>query len=479
MQDIRPNKPKDSKEPFTPPESLPSPKQLYTKPPKKLPGAKVPVAALNVPKLVPKKTSSPKLLTGAVEKLKAASISRPTSKPVTSSANQFKNVTPVVRTKSKTTSMRLGGRERKLIAVISGLIIVVLGLAVYLFLPKATITLALKTAPLLLDETLTLQQTDNPQTGVIPATVFSREVHVEGAAPVTSTETVGAKATGVARIVNGTIDEQKIKERSRLVTEDGTLFYMQTHAIIPPQGAVTVAIEADLAGEGGNIEPQRLNFAALDTASQSLVYAMVDTKLTGGSGEQVLVVREADLTAARESAGATAKTQIEQEIRAQLTDEFTILEESWTGEIKAFETDAKEGTQQEAIPYKADVAVRVFAYKETALEESLRGALEARLDDEYMLFPEPISYTKSVGNVDWEKGEADLNVRVTHTTIPTFSIDTLQEKLAGRSEEEARSYLESLPGVEGVEVKLSPFWALGIPRIEKRIEVNLVSDRQP
>lgn len=386
---------------------------------------------------------------------------------------------PVVAKQPLKSSVRLGDKERKLIAVLLVLVIAVLGLAAFLFLPKAKITLTLQTAPLLLDQELKLKNVKAAEPGVIPGQMYVRDVSVQGAAAVTSREVIGHKAAGTARIVNKTIDEQKIKEKSRLVTTDGTLFYMQTHAIVPPNGSVTIPIEAAQAGEGGNLKPQRLNFAALDKSAQSLVYAEVETAISGGSGEEVAVVKDDDLKQASQQAGSEARTQVEQEIRSQLDRGWILLDESWTGQLRQFDTEAKAGDKRDSIPYKAQVTVRVFAYEEMALQQALQQALASRLDENHMLFPEPISFTKSVKDINWDNEEATITVRATHTTIPSFSINTLREKLAGRGKAEAIAYLEGLPGVKSATIELGPFWATGIPRIEKRVSIDLVPDRQP
>lgn len=470
MRDIKPiGKPKPPN--GSPPPNLPNPKkELYsrpedaapqpepeTKPQPKRPrfsGAKVPVAATQPEEYAP--IPSPDKLSASEEYRAKHHTRSPHKKPA-----------------------RLGDKERKLIAVLFVLVVAVLGLAAFLFLPKANVVLTLQTAPLLLDQELTLKNVSAAEPGVIPADTFTRELTIQGSANVQGREVVGGKATGTARIVNRTVDEQSIKEQSRLVTPDGTLFYMQRHAIVPPEGAVSVPIEAAEAGEAGNIEPGRLDFAALDESAQSVVYAEVDTALTGGSGDEVGVVQESDIEQAKQEAGIRAREQVEQDIAAGLTKGMVLLDESWTSQLTSFTTSAKEGDHADTIQFTADVTVRVFSFEEAALQQALQQALESRLDKNHMLFPEPISFSKTVDDVDWDKKEARISVRVTHTTIPQFSLATLQEKLSGRSTEEAKSYLEGLPGVEAASVELSPFWAPRIPTIEQRIMVDLVPDREP
>ncbi|MGH9857353.1 MAG: baseplate J/gp47 family protein, partial [Acidobacteriota bacterium] len=370
-------------------------------------------------------------------------------------------------------------RERRLLAAGLGLLILIILGAVMIFLPKANIKLVLATAPLLVDQTLVVRPNETGQTGIIPGAAYVREVKVDGVSPVTSTIIEGTKATGVVAIINRTTAEQQIRDQSRLVTDDGQLYYMQTHAIIPPEGAVSVPVEAAEAGEQGNFASGRLNFAALDSSAQSVVYGEVREPIDGGSGTQVPIIKAADLENARAEAAASARQKVEEEIRAELPEGWVLLEESWDSQIEEFITEDQEEEQQESITYSGRIMVHVMGYEQTVLEEYLRTTLESQLDQDYMLFPGPISFTKSIDNIDWEQNEATLTVRVTHTTVPDFSLATLQDKLNGRSREEALNYLQGLPGVEGAEVQLTPFWVRHIPRIDRRISIDLISNRQP
>jgi hypothetical protein len=386
----------------------------------------------------------------------------------------------VPRKNKRGISVQVGEKERNSVVIFLGLLVIAGIVAGIIFLPTATITLKLRTAPLLVDEQLIIgskeTSSDNP---MIPGTAFFREVQIDGNSQVKSTEVIGTKATGVVQIVNKTLDVQKIKDKSRLVTADEKLFYMQKHAIIPPNSRVSVAVEAAEAGEEGNIEAQKLNFAGLDKDSQSLVFAEVKESITGGTGDIIAVVKEEDIEKAKISAGEDARTQAESEIKGELLDGWEILNESWTAKLDSFESSVKVGDKEPVINYQARVVVRVMGYEKNALEEKMKEVLESGLDDDYMLFPGAISYVKSVKDIDWETAEATVAVRVTHTTIPMLSIDTLRSKLAGRSVDEAKSYLEGLPGVRSASMNLWPFWVKSIPRIEKRVSLSFESENQP
>lgn len=381
----------------------------------------------------------------------------------------------------KTNSVRLGYRERKLLLGFFALASIVAILAATIFLPAATIHLTLRTSPLLVDQELTIAKTQSQAGTVISGAGFFREVAVEGDQMVTSTELVGAKAHGTVQLVNHTNSEQKIKEQSRLVTSDNRLFYMKTATFVPPNSRAAVAVEAAEAGEAGNIKPQRMTFAALPSDAQSVLYAEATQALTGGSGQTVTVVKDVDLAEAKKTAEQQARRQVELEIRKEVeqTNGWKVLDESWNSEVKSFEPNAKIDDRKSKIHYKARVGVHALGYEEKALSALLEKLLTDKLDKEYMLFPGRISHTVTVEKVDWEKNEATIRVRVTHTTIPRFSVDALKDKLAGRSAAEAQDYLKGLAGVKKVTMNLTPFWVRSIPRIQNRITIDLQSELRP
>lgn len=398
--------------------------------------------------------------------------------------NDIKSEKPIDKTiRSKRQHSRkgfsIGYKERVIVVIIVCLALISGILASVIFLPNANIKLVLRTAPLLVDEHITLQANgDNEST--LPGTAFFREVSVEGETPVESKEMIGEKASGSVDLINKTTQEQKIKDQSRLITKDGQLFYMQRSMTIPAgPSRISVPIIADKAGEDGNLSPQKLDFAGLDEGSRQLVYGEVTTPLKGGSGEEVLVVKDDDIERARAQAGKEARAQVEEDIRGELPDGWAFVDESWNNELVSFESSAKVGERQPTIPYKARIIVRVFGFENEALTNHLKSSLEQRMDKDYMLFPGPITYTKKVESVNWEEATADLNVRVTHTTMPQIALDTLKEKIMGRSETEAKQYLSGLPGVRSVKLNLWPFWVQSVPRISGRILIDLESERQP
>ncbi|HSX24427.1 MAG TPA: hypothetical protein VLG69_00445, partial [Candidatus Andersenbacteria bacterium] len=154
-----------------------------------------------------------------------------------------------------------------------------------------------------------------------------------------------------------------------------------------------------------------------------------------------------------------------------------LLDESWDIQLSDFKPAQKTGDKADNITFTASASPRVFAYQDSALTSKLQTALSQHLDQNTTLFPGPLSFTKSVDSIDWDKGIASITARVTHTTMPNISINTLRDKLVGRSKDDATTYLQNLSGVQSATIKLWPFWVQGIPSIQQRINIQINPSR--
>lgn len=378
--------------------------------------------------------------------------------------------------------VRLGHKEHSIALVFVGILALILVMAGIVFVPRAEVHITIQTSPLLVDETISFSSANTENS--IPISVFQKDLQVSGTANVMTKEFIGNKAEGSVDIINRTLQEQKIKAASRLITDDGTLYLMKTHAIVPPAASstpsrVSISVEAAEPGPNGNNQSGILNFVALDKSSQNLVYAEIVNPLTGGSGSKIAIVRDSDIDNARDESKRQAREQATGSAQKELSAGWAILDESVETNIINFDTDTQNGQESDTISYTTTAHVQGLLYETNVLDQYLIKVLERKLDKDYMLFPGPLSHTISIESIDWEASTATAHVRITHSTIPTLSIESLSSKLAGRSVQQAQEYVSGLTGVQSVTVKTWPFWVKRIPRIEKRTIISIEPERRP
>ncbi len=90
-------------------------------------------------------------------------------------------------------------------------------------------------------------------------------------------------------------------------------------------------------------------------------------------------------------------------------------------------------------------------------------------------------YDNGLKNVKFEKKSSDAKTAIYKIITvaqygPQFDTEKLKDEVAGKKFGEARSYLQDLPGVKGIDIKLSPFWARKLPSAN-RIQISLDVDK--
>lgn len=89
-------------------------------------------------------------------------------------------------------------------------------------------------------------------------------------------------------------------------------------------------------------------------------------------------------------------------------------------------------------------------------------------------------YENGYDSLRLTKGQANSNQAVySLATVgqygPRFDIAKLKKDITGDKVGQARAYLQDLPGVKGIDINLSPFWARQIPN-EGKITIKLDVD---
>lgn len=377
---------------------------------------------------------------------------------------------------------RLGGREKIIALVFLGLVILAAGLAAFVFLPTANVSLVLRTSPLLVEEELTIQEDGAPNSTSIDGRFFSEEIAISETYHVSGRKTVGEKATGTVDLINKSFDTQSLKEHSRLANADGKIFYITRGVTLPAAQAtapvrVPVAVEAAEAGDEYNGVTGRLDFVALDEAARTFIFAEVSVAPAGGSGEQVAVVTADDISAAREAAAASAQTILAETVQAKIPSHWKLLGDGAHNKVLTFTANGAEGDELQTLDYTAQIQSRVIAYDESAVVEKIQSSLQAHVAAENILFPGPVSYDIVTPAIEDGATEVTIKVRTTHKTVPRVSIPSIRETLAGKSVEDAHAYVGGIPGVRSATIELTPRWLQSIPRIERRITVELLPEQ--
>jgi hypothetical protein len=319
------------------------------------------------------------------------------------------------------------------------------------------------------------------------------ETHAGSGDPLTSTQqgeatghrTRRTAATGVILLINYS-DENVTVPAGTQVSAGGDILFHTTQAVTVPDsffgfvGTANAPIEAVDRGPGGNVDAD-----AIDTIEDRDVDRALrgqgpddrrvrnDDPTSGGAEEQLLVVRKSDISAVTDA--------IRQDLQQQLADQ-----RSQAGEDRIYPT-------QDAPKVQIDVPADLEGHASTdPFTFQLTGTLTD--DQPYVLRADaeaaageavaadetaaPKGTTVQPDSLQVELGEAALDggnvvvpAQVTAQASPQYDPSAIGARIAGKSVAGAEAELESIGHTT---VTLWPFWVDRVPRLEWRINVDIL-----
>jgi len=320
----------------------------------------------------------------------------------------------------------------------------------------------------------------------------------------------GADASGTLTIINEQTVSQPLIAQTRFQTDDGLVFRLQNEVTVPAAsgdtpGTVDAFVVADTVdangvatGSRGNIEPSRFILPGLREDTQSLVYAESYANMTGGESIVSALVLEDDLLAAREKLEAQLKEKAISSLRKEVLSEgnqlgldLTLLEDSEVilygsaivdmpyeivnQEMEEFEITGSMSIQ--GVAYDRDSLVSIL--KSEIVNAQTPGKQLVRIDEE--------SVSINVLEVD----NTYLNYKFTASIqgVEEYEIDPdleggsslskkIKEHIAGLSIEDAENYIQNLPEVNKVEIKIWPVWSPNIPSLAENIKIKSLSKEE-
>jgi hypothetical protein len=370
---------------------------------------------------------------------------------------------------------------------------VLAALAVALLTPRATVAVALRTAPVageaLVDVTAAGAPLDGEAVAAIAATPIEVEVAFSGAVPATGSRAEpDATAGGTVRFANPNPEAVTVPAGTEMTTGAGTVFVLAEEVSVPGADPATGqagqgegAIRAAAPGTGGNVGIGEIG----GRLPSGVYYSNREEATAGGTDRQVPVVAAADLEALRAEADAALAEQATAAAQEQLGTGAQLLPGSATVLAGDETFSAEEGAAAAEVSLEATRTVRVLAWSPAAAQDELRGVVagppapfltgQGQVPDGWIVDPASVRFGDAVVEGGSPEG-ARVRLPVEALTTPRFGPDerrALAERLAGLDEAAATALLTQEPALTGAAIEFRPAWFLHrLPADPDRIEVT-------
>lgn len=357
-----------------------------------------------------------------------------------------------------------------------------LGVAIYLFLPKAEI----HAVPYRNTQNIDLQfegktSADPNDERTIAVRVIEKEQAVTLTAEATGASLGSAqKARGTVTISNTfSSDPQSLVATTRLETPDGKIFRLTEGVTVPGMssgpGTVEAAVIADQTGTGYNVAPTTFTIPGFKGGPKYEKFSARSTKAMAGgsesSGGSQTVISKNDLEKVALEAKEQAKKAYLESVATELLPGERVLEENI--DILALE-DASlplSGTAATSFEYKNVFKIRGFVFSEDTLKQRILSGGEEMVGG---IAFRPVSVVLSYGEAVPDFNAQTVRLK-THAVVASESVidrDKLRLAILGKDEAGIDELLDSFPEIKKIEIVFKPQWfGSSVPDSEDRVTV--------
>lgn len=366
-------------------------------------------------------------------------------------------------------------------------VLAVVGGAAYAVLPSAVVTIYPAEQEITAEAVLTASPTVTDvdiDAGLVPATRLAVTVDETGTLPTTGTQALAAiPAQGTVVFVNQTNVSVDIPLGTTISTSAGTpiLFRTVTLARVPagPGQQVEVPIEAlqASAGEIGNVDAGLINTIVGDLSSQLTVRNLTPTY--GGISRSVPAVSLQD----RERLLAIVRQQLQSRAYLEMlprldNSQMLILETVRIAEERSDWTvfSAEVGQAAEDLTLTMRAVVEAVAINQRLGQQVVLAQLSRQIPRGYYLRPETVVYQTGPVIQVFQDGSVQFSVVGRGRVAAQIDTAVVQERLAGRSPEEALIFLYTEVNMaldRPPLVRVAPPWLGRMPLLPVRIAVQL------
>ncbi len=380
---------------------------------------------------------------------------------------------------------------RKKLLIGGAIFVVVLLVLVLVFgRAKAKVVIRAETTPVdvQFDATVdtSLAQSD-PAAAKIKALPQEQKKTITQSFTPTGQKDLGTKASGTMKFINCNKDD-KLSDTVRTVpagtgvSSGGKTFITGSSVQVEPSSYVgntcsankqssSVDVTAQNAGDSFNLSSRDYTVSGFSSMTGK------GSQMTGGTSRIVKVVTQDDINKATEQ----MKQQDTAAVKVELTKAFPggtmALDDSFA--VTLANVASEPGVDQEANEARltAEATYSILGIKEDDLSNAMNLNVVSQMTNPsqqsvYDNGFKTVKMTRVSGNAT----SAVYTVESTAQYGPEFDTAALAEDIAGDKVGEARSTLQSLPGVKSVEIDLSPFWSSTLPNAD-RIDIKIDVDK--
>ena len=233
-------------------------------------------------------------------------------------------------------------------------------------------------------------------------------------------------------------------------------------------GRIEVEVVADKAGDAYNISEGKFTIPAFnernDAGHYEKIYGKTEAPMKGGMIGRAKVVTQNDYASAKEKLQNQLKKDIDDALKAQ-TAGLKIIDDMPV-KISDPESSARVDEAADSFTVSVEGSLKTVGFKESDLLGLIKNYIDKNRNLEVL--PEKLQLT--YGSVNFKDGDnvLEFTTFISGDAYSKVDTDKIKKDLAGKKEDEIKSYLRGIVGIESAKVILKPFWVKKIPEKDEK-----------
>ncbi len=371
-------------------------------------------------------------------------------------------------------------RKKLFLGIGAGVGLIALLVWMFVFAPSATVILTARTTPAPLSANVSIGE--SLQTSFDEGTLRSVQASDEADETIeftaTGTGKVGEKAAGTMTITRTSVSSTPISVPIGTRFTAGAISFLSTEAASLAgttvgangfiQDSATIAVVAAEVGAEYNV-------SARSYAASVGGFSSAGSAMTGGNSRDVRVVSAEDLERAQGELVGRSTDEAKQALIDTLSSGEKAIESSFvvTREAAISTPDVGQevtGEGKATLTVKTTYSIRAIAQAE--LEKFLDQSLESQLlDDSQRVYDNGFDGV-GLSNFRTEGERTTVSVTATGQIGPKIDEAQIKEQVKGKRFGDVQSSLESISGIQDVDVQFPYFWVRTIPGDVNKIDVE-------
>lgn len=378
------------------------------------------------------------------------------------------------------------------------LIVVVLGAAAYLFLPKAIVSITTKTnqksQEIEVKGDVNAQAVDY-ENKIIPAKSILETVEVTKEIASSGSKSVSnKKARGTLTIYNEfSSANQPLVATTRFEAENGKIFRITKGITVPgtssvngevKPGVIEAEVEADEAGDAYNVGPGKFSipgFKGSGNDKYTKIYAKSNSAMSGGgsgnSGNDSKSVSESDINNAKTQLQAELKLAIKEKIKNSAGADTIVLDDAISMEEATYSLSNSAGEVVDKFQIKGQTKGAALVFNENDLKSIVSKMIAESGNGKVSMDGASITLSYGKADVDSKAGTMLIKANGKSSIGSEVDLENLKKGILGKTNDELETYLGTYSSIEKADVTYwPPFLNSKIPIYEKRVDVIINQD---